>query len=802
MLSYDDFTQSKNNLKNYQINKCDYEILLSYFQESNFFFFDIDHCNYDVDEENSIDNFKKQFSNNQNLTPIVFFYFIQDGQDIDTQNRKNNDNDKHNYTDLYLVLYSNKIGMVYDLILGPDLLQELFDTCFNNFCLVPQHTYDNNKLAYLIDLSNNYFLNSTHVSSCYQKESLKDIVYKIWNPLKNKFSRDKEKYFILMITLIVYYVPLVSIVNDDFILSPSHYKSEYLPEFNTYDFEEIAPISSNSFQTYSLTMYKKNFEFYIVITMRSNDFSNNFEIEKEFYKKMYKKSEYSFTIPCYGTFEHQANLRSSIKGFLCKFINNGKITDFLENKRSNGRVINYFDNTTKSLIIYRLLSAITCIHESGFYIRNVKPDHIFLDNQNRSYFGGIATLSNLENERNEQIGSSTYQSPEQYHDDKSSPLSDVYSFAANVFFIITGIDFRRDYNKYINEYKELKIIFDECIESTERPDSLILLIQMYYKKILIPKTNQKLINDLFQQIFYFYFKIGITGGKYLSKWSNDVHQNEYRNLIESNLSISFVAEYAYSNMEINLNRFLNLDLTHMIYDKMDIFRINFFAEILKNKYLKNETDDLINQIPVANQILNRIIMYHTYIDFNSKINDLFKEEVKNFAKNFDDCILLANSFNINPSFILEILTNENPQLKDSHNTIQFLLQTDIEDIKIVHEILSFFSSISYHDACKLDAAFETDVFSNEYQSKLKFKTIDLYTRENEIMINNIREKLNKSCKSLDKISKETEGATNIDLYFMKKDHNEIIEILNKINEDQEHIDLYKKTLNTANDNSE
>lgn len=259
MLSYDDFTQSINNLKSYQINKCDYEILLSYFQESNFFFFDIDHCNYDVDEENSIDNFKKQFSNNQNLTPIVFFYFIQDGQDIDAQNRNNNDNDKHNFTDLYLVLYSNKIGMVYDLILGPDLLQELFDTCFNNFCLVPQHTYDNNKLAYLIDLSNNYFLNSTHVSSCYQKESLKDIVYKIWNPMKNKFSRDKEKYFILMITLIVYYVPLVSIVNDDFILSPSHYKSEYLPEFNTYDFEEIAPISSNSFQTCSLTMYKKKF---------------------------------------------------------------------------------------------------------------------------------------------------------------------------------------------------------------------------------------------------------------------------------------------------------------------------------------------------------------------------------------------------------------------------------------------------------------------------------------------------------------------------------------------------------------
>lgn len=94
--------------------------------------------------------------------------------------------------------------------------------------------------------------------------------------------------------------------------------------------------------------------------MRSNDFSNNFEIEKEFYKKMYKKSEYSFTIPCYGTFEHQANLRSSIKGFLCKFINNGKITDFLENKRSNGRIINnYFDNTTKSLSFS--ISSLKCL---------------------------------------------------------------------------------------------------------------------------------------------------------------------------------------------------------------------------------------------------------------------------------------------------------------------------------------------------------------------------------------------------------------------------------------------------------
>ena len=102
--------------------------------------------------------------------------------------------------------------------------------------------------------------------------------------------------------------------------------------------------------------------------------------------------------------------------------------------------------------------SILYLHEFGFFHRNIKPDHVFLDNENKAYFGGFATICELNNTNNELIGSDTCQSPEQYKQNISTPYSDIYSYGVNVYYFITGQIGDRTGNFFVEDEKMKKLL--------------------------------------------------------------------------------------------------------------------------------------------------------------------------------------------------------------------------------------------------------------------------------------------------------------------------------------------------------
>ncbi|KAK8888541.1 hypothetical protein M9Y10_033272, partial [Tritrichomonas musculus] len=192
MFSFKEFVKAKNKLHNDVFNVSPF--LQESFKKSNFFLIDQEHTDLIEIEI----NFKEILLEND-LIPLVFFYFIESPEDVIT----------------YFALYSNGIGIIYDLILGFDILADIFSRFFQNFVLFPNKKKDQINLSYFLDLSNNYFLNDPIITNVYQNDSLDKLLI-----------HEKDLITRILLKLIAYYSPLVGIVTGNFQLSPMNLNSQ------------------------------------------------------------------------------------------------------------------------------------------------------------------------------------------------------------------------------------------------------------------------------------------------------------------------------------------------------------------------------------------------------------------------------------------------------------------------------------------------------------------------------------------------------------------------------------------------
>ena len=239
------------NTQNKNIN-FEYPSSIEFFKNSHFYIYDQIDVEYQV-----------HFKNRDKLEPLVLFYFLEESN--------------HAYN--YLLLYSNKVLLIYDLLFGSDSLTEIFQNCFQDFAIVPINEIDIDILSNFIDLSNNFFLDSNFFSFFY---SFENEFRNILNEILRFFNIQNKCIVVELIKLIIHYVPLIGVVTNDFQLCPSNFKSKELPEFNLDDFITFTTIKNDI----KISLYKKTLEIYL-LKMPEIEYYNDCEVK--LYEKIYNK---------------------------------------------------------------------------------------------------------------------------------------------------------------------------------------------------------------------------------------------------------------------------------------------------------------------------------------------------------------------------------------------------------------------------------------------------------------------------------------------------------------------------------
>ena len=247
---------------------------------------------------------------------------------------------------LYIVFYSNQVGLFYDLILGPDMLLNIFNEFFSDFVFVPKDKMDQDYLfSFIGDLHNNYFILDHELLNTYEYKYIIINIYENYHEIRNIIIKIQKysKTFRKMINLILCYIPLIGIVTDNLQLSPLNLQSESLPAFNESDFifTKECYVNGNFY-----CLYKKTFEIYLFMDAYGNS-DEEYKIKKQFYEKLYSKCNDSFILPCYGYFEES-------KKFLFKFVIKKK-NEFI-----------HLTDTEKSELIFKFLGCVVTFQEFGF----------------------------------------------------------------------------------------------------------------------------------------------------------------------------------------------------------------------------------------------------------------------------------------------------------------------------------------------------------------------------------------------------------------------------------------------------
>lgn len=92
--------------------------------------------------------------------------------------------------------------------------------------------------------------------------------------------------------------------------------------------------------------------------------------------------------------------------------------------------------------MFRIASALAAIHDAKIIHRDVKPENVLVDSSGRVFLAdfGLARVDNLDDTVTEGFfGTLRYSSPEQTRGDRLTSASDIFSFGATAFEMLTGV---------------------------------------------------------------------------------------------------------------------------------------------------------------------------------------------------------------------------------------------------------------------------------------------------------------------------------------------------------------------------
>ncbi|KAK8895369.1 hypothetical protein M9Y10_023832 [Tritrichomonas musculus] len=166
---------------------------------------------------------------------------------------------------------------------------------------------------------------------------------------------------------------------------------------------------------------------------------------------------------------------------ITEYASNKSLEDVLQLERKGKSLLT---DTNKLIIIYGIASAMSYLHSHNILHRDIKPEHILLDDKFHPKLTGFILSKQIsEVSRPVLVGTPAYLAPEIIKKKMYSKSSDVYAFSMVIYEILTN---ERPFQNFSDQYS----IF-EIIESTEnyRPS---------FKKS-IPKSYQKLIESCWSQ---------------------------------------------------------------------------------------------------------------------------------------------------------------------------------------------------------------------------------------------------------------------------------------------------------------
>lgn len=166
---------------------------------------------------------------------------------------------------------------------------------------------------------------------------------------------------------------------------------------------------------------------------------------------------------------------------ITEYASNKSLEDVLQLERKGKSLLT---DTNKLIIIYGIASAMSYLHSHNILHRDIKPEHILLDDKFHPKLTGFILSKQISDvSRPVLVGTPAYLAPEIIKNKMYSKSSDVYAFSMVIYEILTN---ERPFQNFSDQYS----IF-EIIESTEnyRPS---------FKKS-IPKSYQKLIESCWSQ---------------------------------------------------------------------------------------------------------------------------------------------------------------------------------------------------------------------------------------------------------------------------------------------------------------
>ena len=277
---------------------------------------------------------------------------------------------------------------------------------------------------------------------------------------------------------------------------------------------------------------------------------------------------------------------------ILEFLSKGDLKNYLKYLNEINIQLNNFEIFQ---IIYQLCYSIQILNENNIIHRDIKPDNIFIDQNNNIILGDFG-LSRFENNfKSCNPGTIGYVSPEIINNDSYSFPSDIYSLGCTIFYILFQ---ERPYHYEKSENKTCNLV------------KKINLIQYYEENNINDNFNNKFKEIQENYLFYFNLMKKCIELKPENRPNINEILIELNNYGENNFEDLFL-EFFNNLNENNKNNDENGSI-NQIYNIFDsnfttLCRILYNYEILKEN--ENGLNELIEYKRLKGNLLLKLIFY-------------------------------------------------------------------------------------------------------------------------------------------------------------------------------------------------